>query len=212
MAEDIRVLIVDDHTIVRSGLKLLLESVSGIHVVGEAQNGHQAIEKTSLHQPDLILMDITMPGLDGLEATKLIKERWPSIHILALTMHRSDEYFFEMLKFGASGYLLKGAETEELLDAIRTVARGDVFLYPSMAKKLVQEYLQTQIGPGNTPLTPREHEIMLMLAEGFSSKEIAEKLVLSSSTVHTHRGNIMKKLNLANRRDLMQYARQHGLI
>jgi two-component system response regulator NreC len=129
-------------------------------------------------------------------------------------MHRSDEYFFEMLKFGASGYMLKGAETDELLDAIRTVAGGDVFLYPSMANKLVQEYLNKLEGDGSakSPLTAREHEIMLLLAEGFSNKEIAEKLYLSSSTVHTHRGNIMKKLNLSNRRDLMQYARRNGLL
>ena len=214
MNKPVRVLIADDHTIVRSGLRLLLEAEPDIDVIGEAFNGQEAIEKAEVFQPDVILMDITMPGLDGLEATISIKKRWPHIQVIALTMHRSDEYFFEMLKNGASGYLLKGAETGELMDAVRTVASGDVYLYPSMTRKLVQGYLQqleSEVSPINL-LTAREREVLHLLVEGYSNKEIADKLVLSASTVHTHRGNIMKKLNLSSRHELMQYARQNGLI
>jgi two-component system, NarL family, response regulator NreC len=213
MSKLIRILIADDHTIVRSGLRLLLESEPDIEVVGEAFNGQEAIEKAEVLQPDVILMDITMPDLDGLEATSTIKKRYPHIQVIALTMHRSDEYFFEMLKSGASGYLLKGAETGELMNAVRTVAGGEVYLYPSMARKLVQGYLQ-KLESEESPdlLTAREREVMLLLVEGYSNNEIAEKLVLSASTIHTHRGNIMKKLNLSSRHELMQYARQNGLI
>ena len=214
MSKLIRVIIADDHTIVRSGLRLLLETEPDIKVVSEAFNGQEAIEKAERFQPDVILMDITMPDLDGLEATLTIKKRWPKIQVIALTMHRSDEYFFEMLKSGASGYLLKGAETGELLDAVRTVAGGEVYLYPSMARKLVQGYLQ-QNKIEETPITllsTREREILQLLIEGYSNNEIADKLVLSASTIHTHRGNIMKKLNLSSRHELIQYARQNGLI
>ena len=214
MSKPIRILIADDHTIVRSGLRLLLEAEPDIEVVGEAFNGQEAIEKAEIFQPDVILMDITMPDLDGLEATIAIKKLWPRIQVIALTMHRSDEYFFEMLKSGASGYLLKGAETGELMDAVRTVAGGDVYLYPSMTRKLVQGYLQQLESEESriNPLTAREREVLLLLVEGYSNNEIADKLVLSASTVHTHRGNVMKKLNLSSRHELMQYARQNGLV
>lgn len=212
MNKPVRILIADDHTIVRSGLRLLLDAEPGIEVVGEALDGQEAVEKAAAFQPDVILMDVTMPNMDGLEATKMIKQSWPDIQILTLTMHRSDEYFFEMLKNGASGYLLKGARTDELLDAVYAVARGEVFLYPSMAGKLVRGYLQQLDNRRTDDLTSREHEVLALLAEGFSSKEIAEKLVLSSSTVHTHRGNIMRKLNLSNRHELIKYARKNGLI
>lgn len=212
MAESIKILIADDHTIVRSGLRLLLDSEPDIEVIGEALDGREAIDKTSINQPDVILMDITMPSVDGMEATRIIKQKWPHVQVLALTMHRSDEYFFEMLKSGASGYLLKGAETDELLDAVRAVARGEVFLYPSMAGKLVRNYLNQVHNKADDILTAREQEVLSLLAEGYSSKEIAEKLFLSSSTIHTHRGNIMKKLKLSNRHELMRYARENGLI
>jgi two-component system response regulator NreC len=159
-------------------------------------------------------MDITMPEMDGLEATRQIKSRYPDIHVLVLTMHRSDEYFFEMLQAGASGYVLKGAETSELINAVRVVSRDEVFLYPTMAQKLVQGYLNLVKGDEeNLPsLSPRERQILRLLAEGYSNKEIAEKLVISPSTVHTHRSNLMEKLELSNRRELIQYARQRGLI
>jgi two-component system response regulator NreC len=142
VAEQIAVLIADDHTIVRSGVRMLLEAEPDIKVVGEALNGLEAIELAESLRPDVVLMDITMPVMDGLEATSQIKTRFPQINVLVLTMHRSDDYFFEMLKAGASGYILKGAKTSELINAVRIVQGGEVFLYPSMTQKLVQGYLQ----------------------------------------------------------------------
>ncbi len=212
--DQISVLIADDHTIVRSGVRLLLEAESDIRVVGEALNGREALELTESLQPDIVLMDITMPEMDGLEATRQLKARFPHIHVLVLTMHRSDDYFFEMLKAGASGYILKGAKTSELINAVRVVQQGEIFLYPSMIQKLVQGYIQLAEWDNESEpsLSPREKEIFQLLAEGYSNKEIAEKLVISPSTVHSHRGNIMEKLGLGNRRDLIQYARKQGLI
>lgn len=214
MSDHIRVLIADDHIIVRSGLRLLLQAEPDIEVVGEASDGREALNLVEKHLPDVVLMDISMPGMDGLEATRLIKASWPQINVLVLTMHRSDEYFFEMLKAGASGYILKGAETSDLIHALRVVGRGEVFLYPTMTQKLVKDYLNfTQWGQeSRSSLSPREKEIMRLLSEGCSSKEIAEKLVISPSTVHSHRSNIMTKLGLNNRRELIQYARGRGLI
>jgi two-component system response regulator NreC len=214
MNDHIRVLIADDHTIVRSGLRLLLEAEPDIEVVGEALEGREAINLVEKHLPDVILMDISMPGMDGLEATRQIKAAWPQVKVLVLTMHRSDEYFFEMLKAGASGYILKGAETSDLIHAVRVVGRGEVFLYPTMAQKLVKDYLSfTRWGEGTgSTLSPREKEILRLLSEGCSTKEIAEKLVISPSTVHSHRSNLMTKLGLNTRHELIQYARQRGLI
>jgi len=212
--DQISVLIADDHTIVRSGVRLLLEAETDIRVVGEALNGREALELTESLQPDIVLMDITMPEMDGLEATRQLKARFPHIHVLVLTMHRSDDYFFEMLTAGASGYILKGAKTSELINAVRVVQQGEIFLYPSMTQKLVQGYIQLAewANESEPSLSPREKEIFQLLAEGYSNKEIAEKLVISPSTVHSHRGNIMEKLGLGNRRDLIQYARKQGLI
>jgi two-component system response regulator NreC len=214
VADQISVLIADDHTIVRSGVRLLLEAETDIRVVGEALNGLEALELTESLQPDVVLMDISMPEMDGLEATRQLKTRFPHINVLVLTMHRSDDYFFEMLKAGASGYILKGAKTSELINAVRIVQQGEVFLYPSMTQKLVQGYLQLADWDNDTEpsLSPREKEIFRLLAEGYSNKEIAEKLVISPSTVHSHRGNLMDKLGLNNRRELIQYARKRGLI
>lgn len=214
MADSVRVLIADDHTIVRSGVRLLLSAEPDIDVVGEALDGAEALALTETLRPDVVLMDISMPGMDGLEATRHIKARWPDIHVLVLTMHRSDEYFFEMLKAGASGYVLKGAETSELIRAVRVVSRGEVFLYPTMAKKLLSDYLtrvEGSVEPSQS-LSPREKQILRLLAEGYSNKEIAENLVLSPSTIHTHRNNLMKKLGLTSRRELIQYARQRGIL
>jgi two-component system response regulator NreC len=157
-------------------------------------------------------MDVAMPGMDGMEATRQIKVNWPDINVLALTMHRSDEYFFEMLKAGASGYVLKGAETGDLIQAVRIVSRGEVFLYPTMAERLVQDFLRRSEEEPDLGLSPREKQVLELLAQGFSNKEIAEKLVISPSTVHSHRSNVMQKLGLTTRHELMQFAREHGLI
>ncbi|MBF8282019.1 MAG: DNA-binding response regulator [Anaerolineales bacterium] len=216
MTDKIRVLIADDHTIVRSGVRLLLQAEPDIEVVGEALNSAEAVALAESLRPTVILMDIAMPpGVNGLEATRQIKARFPNMHVLVLTMHRSEEYFFETLKAGASGYVLKSAETNDLLTAVRIVARGEVFLYPVMAKQLLQGYLhllhESDV-PGQPTLTAREKEILRLLAEGYSNKEIAERLVISPSTVHSHHANLMKKLNLESRHDLIQYARQRGLL
>ncbi len=214
MAERIRVLIADDHTVVRSGVRLLLETEPDIVVVGEARDGSEAVALAGTLQPDVVLMDIAMPDMDGMAATRQIKANWPQINILGLTMHRTDEYFFEMLKAGASGYVLKGADTSDLIAAVRVVHQGEVFLYPTMAQRLVQDFLRRvkQENDSGPALSPREKEILQLLAEGYSSKEIAEKLVISPSTVHTHRSNLMDKLGLTTRYELIQFAREHGLI
>lgn len=214
MNRKIKVLIADDHTIVRSGVRLLLDAEPDIEVVGEALDGAEAVELVELREPNVVLMDITMPGMDGMEATRHIKAEWPEVNVLVLTMHRRDEYFFEMLKAGASGYVLKGAETNELIHAVRTVSRGEVFLFPTMTRKLVQDYLDRVTG-GSEPkdvLTPREQQILSLLAEGYSNKEIAERLVISPSTVYTHRSSLMEKLDLTSRHELIKYARRHGLL
>ena len=213
MAAKIRVLIADDHTIVRSGVHLLLEGEADIEVVGEALNGLEALAQAENLQPDVILMDISMPERDGRKAPRQVKLRWPAINVLMLTMHRSDEYFFEALKAGASGYILKAADTDELVNAVRVVGQGEVFLYPSMAKKLLDDYLR-RLDAGSqieSLLSQREKEIMRLLVEGYSNKEIAASLVVSLSTVHTHRGNLMRKLGLSSQHELVQFAREHGL-
>lgn len=214
MHETIRVLIADDHTIVRSGIRLLLDAEPELKVVGEARDGDEAIRMVELLHPDVVLMDIAMPVMDGMESTREIKTRWPDVNILVLTMHRTDEYFFEMLKAGASGYVLKGAHPSELIQAVHIVGRGEVYLYPTMASHLVHDFLEKarKEPEDSLSLSPREKEILNLLAEGYSGKEIAEKLVISQSTVHTHRSNLMSKLGLSNRRELIQYAREHGLI
>jgi two-component system response regulator NreC len=214
MINPIRLVLADDHTIFRAGVRMLLDLEPDFEVVGEAVEGSQAVDLTGKLRPDVVLMDIAMPHMDGLVATRHIKAECPDTHVLVLTMHRSDEYLFEMLKAGASGYVIKGAETDELINAIRVVARGEVFLYPSIAGKLVREYLDLS-GAGDDPtssLTPREKEIMLLLAEGYGNKEIAERLVISTSTVYTHRSKLMEKLGLTSRHELIQYARRKGLI
>ncbi len=214
MSEKVRILIADDHTIFRSGLKLLLSSEPAFEVIAEAEDGEQVINLAQQLQPDVVLMDIGMPGINGYQATQQIKSSNPDINILVLTMHRSEEYFFKMLDAGASGYVLKGAETEELIHAVQTVARGDAFLYPSMARRLVDRFLKVQSGQKSyeKQLTPREDEILQLIANGYSNNDIAEKLVISPSTVHTHRTNIMHKLGLSKRHQLVQYAREQGLI
>jgi two-component system response regulator NreC len=214
LEDKIRVLIADDHTIVRTGVRLLLEAETDIAVVGEAEDGKEALALVEQLRPNVVLMDIAMPGVDGLEATKVIKSEWPEISVLVLTMHRSDEYFLAMIESGASGYVLKGAETNELIHALRIVANGEVFLNPSMASKLVKGYLDSVEGNKFelSNLSNREQEILRLLADGYSNKEIAEKLVISPSTVHTHRNNLMKKLGLNSRHELIHYARQRGII
>lgn len=211
-----RLLLVDDHAVVRSGLRMLLGSESDVEIVGEASTAKEAIEAAADVNPDVILMDIGLPDLSGIDATREIKKRFPKISIVALTIHEDEEYFFKMLEAGASGYVPKRAAPEELLTAIRAAATGEVYLYPSLAKLLVKDYL-TQEHPADEKLnldglTDREREVLTFLAEGASNDEIAKSLVISPKTVERHRENIMRKLNLHSRSELVRYAIRKGII
>ena len=211
-----RILIADDHAIVREGLRTLLEAQPDIEVVGEATDGEEAVNKTQEIQPDIVLMDITMPGMNGLEATRQIRQNNPDAKILVLTMHEGDEYFFKFLDVGASGYFIKGGSSTELISALRAVWHGDVFLYPTMAKKLLSDYLQRVKAGSNKEsydgLTNREREVLKLIAEGYTNQEISERLVLSVTTVQTHRAHIMAKLGLHGPTELVKYALRRGFI
>jgi two-component system response regulator NreC len=211
-----RLLLVDDHAVVRSGLKMLLGSESDVDIVGEASTAAEALEVSAQVKPDVILMDIGLPDLSGIDATREIKKRFPKVAIVALTIHEDEEYFFKMLDAGASGYVPKRAAPEELLTAIRAAATGEVYLYPSLAKLLVKDYLsQERPADGKSDLdglTDREREVLTYLAEGTSNDEIAASLVISPKTVERHRENIMHKLNLHSRAELVRYAIRKGII
>ncbi len=212
----IRVLIAEDHSIVRDGLRLLLESQPDFEVVAEAANGREAVARAQEARPDVIIMDISMPEISGLEATRLIKADCPQTQVLILTMYESDEYFFRALEAGASGYVLKKAATQDLITAARAVARGEAFLYPSVAKKLIGDYLR-RMQSGAEPaglgsLSEREREILRLIADGLSNQQIGEQLAISVSTVQTHRAHILDKLDLKTTAGLIKYAVQHGLV
>ncbi len=210
----IRLLLVDDHEIVRAGLRTLLGRHPEVEVVGEAGSGEEAVALATQLRPDVVLMDITMPGMDGVEATRRIKATAPEVNVLALTIHEEEAYFFEMLNAGASGYVPKRAPPEDLLAAIQVAARGEVYLHPTMAGFLVRDYLrrsQEEEEPGEQ-LTPRQREVLILIAEGLSNQEIGERLGISVKTVERHRENIMKRLNLHSRTELVKYAIRKGLI
>lgn len=215
MPDKIRLLLVDDHEIVRAGLRMLFLAEPDIAIVGEVGSGEAAIEAVRTLNPDVVIMDIAMPGMGGIEATRRIKEASPDTAVLALTMHEDEQYFFQMLNAGASGYVPKRAAADDLVSAIRVVGQGNVFLYPSLARLLVTDYVQREAS-GQTgdkePLTPREREVLTLIAEGKTNREIAEALVISVKTVDRHRENIMNKLNLHSRVELVKYAIEKGLI
>ncbi|MBE0428296.1 MAG: response regulator transcription factor [Thermoleophilia bacterium] len=213
----IRILLADDHAILRSGLMRLLGEESDIEIVGEAENGREAVQKTQELHPDIVLMDIGMPVMNGMEATKQIKKRDNDVKVLVLTMHDNEEYLFQVLQAGASGYVLKKAADSDLVNAIHVVSRGDCFLYPSAAKMVVEDYLE-KLKAGQEPtssfdaLTEREREILRLVAEGYTNREIAESLFISVKTVETHKANIMEKLNLHKRAELVRYAIRKGIL
>ena len=212
----VRVLMADDHAMFREGIRLLLETRGGFEVVGEAATGKEAVALARSLRPDVVVMDIGMPGMNGLDATRLIQADNPGSRVLILTMHDTDEYFFSALDAGASGYVLKEAASNDLVNAIESVHRGGMFLYPSLATKLVEEYLR-RVGSGEErssyeALTPRERQVLQLIGEGCTNQEIAEKLGLSVHTVQTHRVNIMNKLGLHNRAQLVSYAARLGLL
>jgi two-component system response regulator NreC len=212
----VRVLLVDDHAVVRAGLRMLLSADPDLLIVGEAENGAQGMCMARDLAPDVVLMDISMPDMNGIEATRRIKELCPDVAVLALTMHEDDQYFFEMLAAGASGYIPKRAAPNDLIAAIHAVRSGGVFLFPSVARLLVTDYRQRVERGGSTGvfdiLTEREREVLTLIAQGLSNQEIADKLVISIKTVNRHRENIMAKLNLHSRVELVRYAIEKGLI
>jgi two-component system response regulator NreC len=212
----IRLLLVDDHQVVRSGLRMLLASESDVEIVGEAGTAHEALEAVRQLKPTVVLMDIGLPDLSGIDATREIKRTSPDVAVVALTIHEDEEYFFKMLEAGACGYVPKRAAPEELLTAIRAAAAGEVYLYPSMAKLLVKDYLSqdrsTDAVSTLDGLTDREQEVLRYLAEGADNEEIAAALVISIKTVARHRENIMHKLGLHSRAELVRYAIRKGII
>ncbi len=228
----IRVLLADDHDILRQGLRLLLETQQDIEVVGEARTGREAITLALSLKPDVAIVDITMPDLDGLEACQRIRRQQLTTQVLILTMHESEEYFLHALRMGAAGYLVKKAAPTDLIAAVRTVAHGEAYLYPGLAKALVRAYLAPveHVTPSVTQdipqpiaqntglaqtlrvLTPREMEVLKFVAEGYTNQEIADRLVLSIKTVQAHRANVMEKLELHDVTHLVRFAIRHGLI
>ena len=198
----IKVLVADDHTILRQGIKSLLDNQEGIEVIGEAKDGREALRIIEETLPDVILMDIAMPGLNGLEATRRIKKKFPRMKVLVLTMYTNEEYIFQILNAGANGYLVKETAFQDLISAIKAVYKNEAFMSPSISKKVINSYIKrAQDDEEKTCeiLTTREREILQLIAEGNSSKKIAEALFISPKTVETHRTHIMDKLNIHNR-------------
>jgi two-component system response regulator NreC len=228
MQKNIRLLLVDDHDVVRTGLKSYMESQEGFRVVGEASNGIEAIELARLHQPDVVIMDISMPLMDGLQATHQLKETCPESRVLALTVHEDKQYFFEMLAAGATGYLTKQAAADELVAAIRAVADGQVYLQPALARWLLEDYLRLSIqspaenregegreGSGRNPaprLSKREQQVLELVAQGNTTPSISDKLGISPKTVARHRERIMGKLNIHSSAELVKFAIRTGII
>jgi two-component system response regulator NreC len=212
----IRVLLAEDHTLVRKGLRALLDEADEITVIAEASDGREAISKVEERNPDVILMDISMPTLSGLEATRQICEQTPEAKILILTVHSSAEYILQALRAGASGYLLKQAAPTDLIRAIKAVHRGEAFLSPTISRSVIQDYVEKtkllEVGSRYDLLTNREREVLQLTAEGYSIKDIAAHLSISDKTVRTHRKNLVQKLDIHSTAELTLYALRHGLI
>jgi DNA-binding NarL/FixJ family response regulator len=209
-----RILIADDHAIVRSGLRKVLDAKADMEVVAEAEDGHEAVEKALKEDVDLVILDVSMPRLTGIQAAAELHKRKPELRTLMLSMHDSEQFLFEALKAGASGYVLKSGADTDIVDAVRAAMRGDSFLYPSAVTTLVRDYVERG-GSGEAEfdvLTPRELEVLKLIAEANTSKEIAAKLFISIKTVERHRQNILDKLQMRDRVELTRYAIRRGLI
>jgi two-component system response regulator NreC len=214
MSDPIRVLLADDHTVLRAGLRALLDREPDMQVVGEAATGEEAVERVEALRPDVVVMDLSMPGAGGLEATRQVSALGYETRVLVLTVHAEEEYLLPVLEAGGSGYVTKTSADEDLTQAIRTVARGDVFLYPSAATLLLRGF-NAKSEKGRDPverLTDREREVLALTVEGFSSSEIGKKLFISPKTVDTYRARIMEKLDLHHRSELVRFALQTGLL
>lgn len=210
----LRVILADDHTLVRAGLRSLVEQLKDVTVVAEASNGHEVLSLASAHQPDVVLMDITMPGMNGFEAALRLKKDHPQVKIIILSMHASEEYVLQALRAGASGYLVKDSAPLELGLALQAVARGETYLSPPISRQVVDHYVQ-RVGQGDQPLahlTGRQREILQLIAEGGSTKEIARKLNVSVKTVETHRAQLMERLDIHDVAGLVRFAVRHGLV
>jgi DNA-binding NarL/FixJ family response regulator len=210
-----RVLLADDHAVVRKGLRLVLDAEPDIEVVAEAGDGSEAVERGLVEDIHLAILDVSMPRLTGIQAARELIQRRPEVRVLILSMHDNERYFFEALRAGASGYVLKAAADRDLVEACRAAMRGEPFLYPAAVTALIRDYLdRAREGelPPEDPLTARESEIVKLIGEGHSSKEIAELLVISDKTVDRHRANVLEKLGLRDRVDLTRYAIRRGLV
>jgi DNA-binding NarL/FixJ family response regulator len=207
-----RLVIADDHGVVRSGLRLLLDRQPDMEVVGEAADGAEAVAEALAHRPDLAILDVAMPRLTGLQATRNIKAIAPEIDVLILSMHDDEHYLYEALKAGASGYVLKQKADQDLVDAVRAVARGESFLTNSAQRSLVREWMADPSSGPREPLSPREQEVLKLIADAHTNREISEMLGLSEKTVESHRGSILRKLGMRDRVELVRYAIRRGLI
>lgn len=214
----IKILIADDHSIIRSGLRMLFRSNAEFSVIAEAENGEEALEKIALHKPDIVILDISMPKINGIEATRVIRERHPSTKVLILTIYESEEYVNQMVLAGASGYVLKDAGKKELFAAVRAIAAGERFFSPGISKLMIDEFIRQAQSkhhrkPDSKPvLTSRETEILSYIARGLTNSQIAKKLFLSIRTIDTHRNNLMQKLNIHDTAGLVRYAIESGLL
>ena len=215
MSDKIRVLLVDDHAVLRAGLEALLGLEPDLEVVGKASTGEEAIERVGAVRPDVVIMDLGMPGMGGLEATRQIAAANSGARVLVLTSHAEEEYLLPVLEAGGSGYVKKTSADEDLISAIRTVARGEVFLYPSATKLLLNGFRKAEARGEASPveeLSEREREVLQLTAEGYSSVETGKKLFLSPKTVDTYRSRLMQKLGLAHRAELVRFALDNGLL
>jgi DNA-binding NarL/FixJ family response regulator len=212
--KDVRILLADDHKLIRASLRLLVSEFEGVEVVGEATDGQEAIDLVIKHRPDVVLMDITMAGLNGLEATRRIQNEAANVRVVILSMHATEDYVLPALRAGAAGYVLKEAAPEELYQAIKAVARGEIYLSPAIASHVLDAVL-AKTEPQKTSLeglTPRQREVLQLVAEGMSSKQIALRLDASVKTIESHRASLMDKLNIHEVAGLVRYAIRNGLI
>ena len=211
--EPIRLLVVDDHSIIRQGIQAMVRHRSDILIAGEVGTGREALELLEKDQVDVVLMDIDMPGLSGIEVTKIINQKYPKIEVLALTLHEESSFITAMLKAGASGYLLKNSNSETLVEAIHTIHRGESYLPPQVSNAVLHNMMKKKPASYKSPvnLTTRELEVLKLISEGYNNSQIAEMLFISKRTVDTHRHNLLEKLNLNNTAGLVRYAFEHNL-